>query len=363
MPRYYLLTIFSMLFVIGCGSTENSESQINLKEGETAISIGGQIIKAKEAISSPIEFNQEFFNPMKQFKPIAQGMGPQEFKEKERDKVKRLLITKISDILIHQKAQEKYEGTNLDRRLEQLTDEKVRNLILEKGSLEKAEEYLEDRGMDWESYRNSEKASTVNMWYLRSELPEPRPVRYDEIVEEYEKIKDERFALDETIKGKVLKIAVSAKGSLSVSAARLEKAHLLAEKILKDLHRGVDLEAVAKMDSRISLVEYKKPVRTSSLKAELAKTAREMEPGEISGPIESRNRSYIFIMKLDSRRARSYQPVSEVEELVRREIAVNRRSKAVGQLIVRFEKQAELGLTESFVDACAEKLYEISRNK
>jgi parvulin-like peptidyl-prolyl isomerase len=87
----------------------------------------------------------------------------------------------------------------------------------------------------------------------------------------------------------------------------------------------------------------------------LATEAQKLQPGQISGPIEVEG--HIFIMKLEDKRSKSYEPFEQVQKELEGKIISDRRQKA-------FEKlNAELVLDEkdAFLDFCLEKIYRMNK--
>jgi peptidyl-prolyl cis-trans isomerase D len=90
----------------------------------------------------------------------------------------------------------------------------------------------------------------------------------------------------------------------------------------------------------------------------LAAEAERIEPGEVVGPIVTKQ--HIFIMKLEEKQIAGYEPFEDVQELVEQKILLDRRNEVVGKLNSEVKRQANLSRTDKFIDFCMEKIYRIS---
>jgi len=75
----------------------------------------------------------------------------------------------------------------------------------------------------------------------------------------------------------------------------------------------------------------------------------------VAGPIKTLDR--IFIMKLEQKQKKGYQPLREVQDVVAQRIVTERRREALKQLDAEVAQQAALADTNRFVDYCLENLY------
>jgi len=87
----------------------------------------------------------------------------------------------------------------------------------------------------------------------------------------------------------------------------------------------------------------------------LATAAQGMQRGQVAGPIESSG--HFFIMKVEEKRQRSYQPLREVQEVVKKDIADRRWSEIVAELDAEIRRQVDLANTSNFVEYCMERFY------
>ena len=103
-----------------------------------------------------------------------------------------------------------------------------------------------------------------------------------------------------------------------------------------------------------------KSVRPDSLAAPydtLAAEAEKIEPGQISGLIETSEN--VFVMKLEAKQSAGYVPFEDVQEQVRDKIIFDRQNEVLRQVNDELLQQAELSNTDEFVDFCLDKIYQM----
>jgi hypothetical protein len=89
----------------------------------------------------------------------------------------------------------------------------------------------------------------------------------------------------------------------------------------------------------------------------LAAETDKMKPAQIAGPIEAGE--HIFIMKLEEKRPKSFEPLENVQKEVEAKIIFDRRKKAVDEFSSKLVQQAALNERDRFIDFCLEKTYRI----
>ncbi len=106
-----------------------------------------------------------------------------------------------------------------------------------------------------------------------------------------------------------------------------------------------------------------KPVEPESLAGPyglLAVEARKMKPGDIAGPIGAGD--HIFIMKLESKRERNYEPLDKVQKELEAQINLERRKEAIDRLGESLVEQAQITEKDRFVDFCLERIYQKNKS-
>jgi hypothetical protein len=215
--------------------------------------------------------------------------------------------------------------------------------------------------MDWRSFREYQKKMILSQDYIRRQLPEHRPVTYGELVNCYNEMKEEFFAIPATIKFQLLDIEAAKVELNDPNQNQQEKANSLANELLEQIRAGQDMSESAQGLSGVSFVGYNRPTRPESLEKPydvLAAEAEKIRPGEVAGPIEAGE--HIFIMKLEEKKPKSFQPLANVQREVEAKIIFDRRKKAVDEFSAKLVQEAALNERGKFIDFCLKKIYRLS---
>jgi parvulin-like peptidyl-prolyl isomerase len=370
MRKFRFLLVLAVLLVDGCGgggsSGKFSEEELagiplaqreGLPEpsGGFVLSVGGETITTEEIITERL---------LEYFKPIAERSSLEQFKEQARPTVEEIIVAKVTDMLLHQQAK-RQAGANIDDRLEKIVDREVRKFVASYDyDYSKAEEALKERGMDWKGFRGYQKKMILNQSYIASQLPEEKAVTYSELVESYNEMKEEVFLKPAEITFRLIDIEVSKMELNDPNKDRRVQARELADELAKQIEEGQDFGELARKHShgyRASFGGLWKPVHPDSLAEPydvLAREAGRTEPGKVAGPIEVSG--HIFIMKLESKKAKAFEPFENVQKEVESTTQMERRRKALAELNRKLVLQAVAGERDRFVDFCLEEIYQMS---
>jgi parvulin-like peptidyl-prolyl isomerase len=370
----FFLSVLILLLTGGCGSGNNpSGAELERRtitrkirhveaSGGLVLMIGGQTLTSDEVIESPIELGGTFVLPVEYFKPIAQASELGQFKERVRGQLRGILTDKISSILLYQEAKREV-GENIEVALEKQADKAMREFIMTYGGDQiRADEELRQKGMDWKSFKEHQKKSILIQWYISKKLPNNRPVTHRELMECYNRMKDEVFAIPGFIQFRLIDIQPARLKKLAPGKYR-ELAKLLAGRLLERIKSGVDFGRLAGQYSHGPMRGFGglwKPVRPESLAEpydNLATEARKTKVGWISGLIVTAQ--HVFIMKLEGKQSAGYEPFQKVQEQVREKIVYDRRSEVLAKVNAELLQQVELSKTDEFVDFCLEKIYQV----
>jgi len=349
------LAMLALLLVVGCvgvykpGFTKG-KAGVRQASGGFALAVCGQTITSDEIIDSLIE----------RLRPIAQVSDFEGFCEQARGELEQALADKMSYILLYQQVR-KEMGERIDEALERGTEREVRRLVADfGGDHTKAEEYLKEEGMDWESFEELHKKLILIAW----RLPQARPVTSSELLDCYNEIRDEFFAIEERITLRLIDIKVAKVPVTDPNRSRLEEAKGLADDLVKRIRADEDFGLLAKQNShgyRKDSGGLWKPTQPESLAEPydiLAAEAERMQPGDIAGPIEAGG--HIFIMRLEEKQTEGFKRLRQVQREVEEKIILDRRKEAAGELDARLGRQVALSEKGRFIDLCLEKIYEMS---
>ncbi len=319
--------------------------------GGFVLAVGGETVTADEIVVALVEH----------FRPIAQRSDFERFKRQVRAQVEQVITTKISNILLYQEAK-RQAGEDIDEALEKAAEAEVRKFIVSfEGDYARAEEALKQMGKDWQSFKESQKKMILSQWYIASQLPENEPVTHSELIDYYNKMRDESFSVPAMIRFRLIDIEAGKLELADANKNRQEQARELADELMVRLRAGEDFGSLAKQYSHGYRREFGglwRAVQPGSLAEPydvIAAEAERIEPGQIAGPVEARE--HIFIMKLEEKKADGYEPFEKVQNQVEAKIIFDRRKKVVEELEAKLVQQAALGERGEFVDFCVEEIY------
>lgn len=373
---FFLLII--LLWIGGCDDSakrlKDSEleraavlQKIELVEaaGGLVLMVGGDTLTSDEVISSQVFLEGKITTPMEYFKPMAQALDINAFKDRAKDQFEQVLMDHISNNVLYQYAR-KQAGTNVDENLEQLAQSEYRRFVLSFGGDQtRADEKLAESGLDRKRYMEQRKKRILIEMYVMSKLPYDRPITHRELQDYYDEIKDENFAKDARIRFRLIDLQPD-KMQVPDPNEGKQLAEQLAKELLARIESGEDFGALAKEYSHGPMKAFGglwRPMQPSSLMAPydiLAAEAEKMRPGQVAEPITVEG--HVFIMKLEEKQAAGYEPFETVQEQVREKLVNKRRNEALEPLYARVKQQAKLGRTDEFIEFCLEKIHRTIRS-
>lgn len=377
---YKFIVVMIIMPLLACGCDTGSQSgltnaeleriayaqNIELAEaaGNPVLMIGGEAVTSEEIIESPTELGELFISPIEYFKPIAQLIDLEQFKERVKEPLKKILTDKISNILLYQHAKRQF-GENVEESLEKAAESELRKFLLQFGGDQaKADEALEKSRMDRKSYKERQKRTILIQWYVSSKLRDDRPITYRELKARYDKMKDEFFTRDAMIQFRLIDIQTAKLEVTDPNEDARQLAEKLANELLTRIKAGEDFSELTRQYSHGHMRDFGglwKPIKPESLAApydRLAEAAQRIEPGEIAEPIITDE--HVFIMKLEDKQSAGYEPFENVQEYVRKAVLLDRQNEVIDKLNTIVLQQADLGQTDEFLDFCLEKIYQIS---
>jgi len=370
MRKFRFLLVLAVLLVEGCGGGGDkgkfSEEELAVMpfaqrdglpeaSGGFVLAVGGETVTAGEIITETL---------LEYYRPVAQRSSLEQFKRQARPPLEQIIVAKVSDILLHQKGKQQ-AGDNIEERLEKIVDREVRKFVASFGyDYAKAEEALKARGMDWKEFRKYQRRLILSQSYIASQLPGETAVTYSELIDGYNEMKEQVFVRPAEITFRLIDIEVSKVELNDPNKSRLEQAQELADKLVREINSGQDFGELARRYSRGHRASFGglwKPVQPESLAEPydvLAREAERMEVGEVAGPVDAGG--HIFIMKLEEKTAKTFEPFEEVQKEVEATIHIERRKKALDELNRKLVEKAVARDRERFADYCLEEIYRIS---
>jgi parvulin-like peptidyl-prolyl isomerase len=332
--------------------------------GGYVLIVGGETLTSDQIIDSRTQLNGLFISPKEYFGPVAQANELEQFKERAKGQLDEIIMANISNILLYQQAK-RQAGTNIDEALEKAAENEYRKFVLNFGGDQaRADDEIKRRQMDKKSFKEQVKKDMLIYEYRRSKLPNNRPVTYRELMDCYNQIKDKYFARVAKIRFRLIDIQPAMLEVADPNEDRWQLGKERANKLLELIKSGEDFGELAKQYSHGDWREFGglwRLVQPSSLAEPydiLAVEADKMEPGDLAGPIVTKQ--HIFIMKLEEKQIAGYEPFEEVQDLVQEKVLLDRSSEVIDKLNAEIRQEAKLSRTDKFVDFCLEKIYRIS---
>lgn len=258
-------------------------------------------------------------------------------------------------------------GQNIDEGLEKAAENEYRKFVLGYGGDQaKADDELKLMKMDKKSFIEERKRLLLTQSYIASKLPNNNPVTYGELMDCYNRIKDKYFSRAAKIRFRLIDIQPAKLEVTDPNEDRWLLCKMLANKLLEQIKSGRDFGELAKQYSNGNWREFGglwRSVQPSSLAAPydvLAAEADKMEPGDVAGPIVTKE--HIFIMKLEEKQIAGYEPFGDVQQKVKEKVLLDRHNEVIDKLNADIRREAKLSSTDKFVDFCLEQIYRISNS-
>jgi parvulin-like peptidyl-prolyl isomerase len=289
-----------------------------------------------------------------------------QFMDAQGPLVQQKLNSRISSIVLSKRAERRAErdlGNKVDEKLNESSQRELRRFILEEhgGNGAEADEALQKAGMNRVTYTQWKKKEILAEYLVKSKYMHNAPITYSEILARYDEMKDKQFVREGVMQWRLIEIHVDKTGVKYPNEDAAVKARQLADELHNRIHAGEDFAELAKKYSDGlhnedgGLWRARDPNAWLPPYDVLAKAAQGMERGQVAGPIESSG--HLFIMKVEDRRPRSYRPLSEVQEEVKKDIADQRWRETLEELDAEIRRQVDLANTSRFVEYCMEKFY------
>ena len=366
MRKCVFLLVPVLLLTAGCKVkpkfTEEELAQIPLTQktdlpkpsGGFVLVVGSETITSDEIITGPL---------LEHFRPFAQRNDFERFKKWAKPQLEQIVVTKVSDILLYNQAK-KEAGEDIEERLEKLADGEVRKFVASfGGDYAKAEEALKEMRMDWHSFKEYQKKMILSQSYIASQLGKNKLITYSELLEYYNRMKDESFTAPAKLKFRLIDIQIEKLEVADPNQSRQQFAKKLAKELLGRIQAGEDFGELAAGYPQGQaivwrIVETSSPESLAEPYDILATRAKKVEPGQTAGPIEAGE--HIFIMKLEEKQAESVEPLENVQKQVEEKIIFDRWKKAVGEFRAKLVQQAAPSKKSEFINFCLEKIYLMS---
>jgi len=323
--------------------------------GSMVLSVGDETITAKEIVDLLVD----------RISPLAQQVDFENFKGQLKPQLKQIVVNKVSDIILYQKARKKL-GEQTESLLNKAVETEIRKFIASfGGDYAKAENQLKQMGTNWKNFRKLQKKLIISQSYISSIMPKDEFVTHKQLLNTYNKMKETSFTTPAAITIRLIDIQPDKLDLPEANINRKKYAVNLAYKILLSLKKGNGFAELAKKYSHGyratygGLWESRNPQSLAKPYDILGQKTENMKPGQITGPIQTGN--HIFIMKLEQKKIKTVTPLQKIQKQVENKIRFERRQKAINKINKNIAKEAsrltssETG--EKFINVCLRKLY------
>ncbi len=356
----------------GCGSDEGKRAALTEEEIRSLsyapkpsrpdeLIVSGEVITCQDIMTPSTGQAASTPTFRERLVELAKVATLNEFMELARPQVRQRLNSNMTSIILYRRARRTL-GDRVDETLDNEAEKRLRRFVVEHGGNNaQADEALKQMGQTRTTYKENWKREALAEYAYSSKLPRNRPMTYSELVAAYDRMKDEEFVEPGVIQFRLIDIQVAKMALADPSGDPVRGVRALAESLVTRIMAGEDFAALAERYSdgfRAEAGGLWTPRDPESLAEDykiLGEAAAQINVGEIAGPLDAPGHS--FIMKLEAKKERGYQPLAEVQDQVEKEIAAIRNIEALEKLDEEVAQQIAVADTDRFVDYCLEQLY------
>ncbi|HOT72885.1 MAG TPA: peptidylprolyl isomerase [Anaerohalosphaeraceae bacterium] len=334
-------------------------NRYNLPEptGGMVLKVGSETLTSEEILSIP--------QVKEALTPLAKKGDLTAYEAQAMPLLRSIIRSKAADLLLYEEAR-KSAPANIDELLEAAVKKEIERFVADyDNNVALAEQELKRMGMDWQSFRDFQKKLIMTQSYISSTVMEERKFTRSELMEYYERVKNEQFFRPGRLQFQLIEL-VPAKLSpqqLLEGETPQQAARRIADELLQKLQQGEDFAELAKQFSHDPLASAGglwAPVTlgTDSLAEpydKIEKIAEKMQVGEIKGPVEEGGR--IFIIRLVSFTPPVSKSFDEVQHILESQLQFQYKNRKYNELVEKVLKRADFVELERFAEFCAQEAY------
>jgi parvulin-like peptidyl-prolyl isomerase len=334
-------------------------NRYNLPEptGGMVLKVGSETLTSEEILSIP--------QVKEALTPLAKKGDLTAYEAQAMPLLRSIIRSKAADLLLYEEAR-KSAPANIDELLEAAVKKEIERFVADyDNNVALAEQELKRMGMDWQSFRDFQKKLIMTQSYISSTVMEERKFTRSELMEYYERVKNEQFYRPGRLQFQLIEL-VPAKLSpqqLLDGEPPQQAARRIADELLQKLQQGEDFAELAKQFSHDPLASAGglwAPVTlgTDSLAEpydKIEKIAEKMQVGEIKGPVEEGGR--IFIIRLVSFTPPVSKSFDEVQHILESQLQFQYKNRKYNELVEKVLKRADFVELERFAEFCAQEAY------
>ncbi len=366
-----ICSVAIFLSLAGCGDAKSRKAALTDQEVKRLtlaqkpnrpdhLIVSGETITWEDVLASLPDDSPANASLKATLEKAAQEMSARRFLEEAKPLVYSRLSRRIEGIVLSKQAQREL-GNKVDEKLNEYTEREWRRFVLEEhgGNSAAADDALQKAGMSRVQYKQWRRKKLLADYLVESRLQRDRPITYNELLARYEEMKDKEFVQGAVLQFRLIDIDVAKAVAEQPNENPLQK----AKELRKRIDAGEDFGELAKQYSHGlrreegGLWPPRDPNALAAPYDVLAKEAKGVAKGQVAGPIEAPG--HVFLMKVEEKRERSYQPLDldAVQARVRRDIAERRFRAVLEELDNEIRQQVDLTNTSQFVDYCLDRFY------
>ena len=370
-----MFVICAVVFFCGCGNGKEQKSDVDEatlakisvhpSEVNVPAPAGGLVLSVE---STAITADEIITLAKPQLAELAAQNDYATFRTKAKAILGHLLMQKITDIKLYQKAKAALpEGVD-EETINKIVEQEVQKFVASYGgNYATVEQMLKKMGTNWQDFYKQQRRAILIQSFLSDEVKIEKPITHSELLQYYDSIKDECFSKDELIEFRLIDLEVNRfvdanDPNANAEQKALAKANEIKQKIKSDANFA-DLAKEFSTDEKASVGGLWNPVRPGSLVEPynaIETAAANMSVGQVSEPIIAGG--HIFIIKLENKQAKSCEPFEKVQMEVEGRFILSRRQKMVEDMIAKIVSQVDLSYADDFLNYCVEQAYKEVKN-
>ncbi len=266
---------------------------------------------------------------------------------------------RVVEILLYEAAKKK-APENIEDMLDKATEKEISRFVASFGNnYALAEEQIRKLGYDWKTFRDFQRRMIMVQSYLADQFKDKKVVSLSDMQAYYQKHRQQDYCHPGTLGFRFIDIIPSRLDASLIEP--YESADIAALRLCVDiidkLCTGQDFAALAQQYSQHPLAKSGGRIETtigSNSLAEpyamLERTALEMDPNQIRGPLVAEG--HLFIIKLESKQSAGCQPFEDVQAQIEETLQQEFRRKQYNDLFARMSRSVDPLQFEQFLDHC-----------
>jgi len=279
-------------------------------------------------VNSEVITRQDILGPLRpQMEQWRKEYSPDAFESRVRQVIELKLRELISERLVIQEAKDKLaeqEKKEVDAQL----DQEVKDMISTAGSLHQLQEKLAADGTSLEAEKTRHRERLLVQRYLRGKIAPTVQITHSELLDQYNKVRDERYAVPTRMRLALIAIK-------KTDAADAEQARALAETVRGRITAGEEFAPLAARYSRDAMRDKggdwglmgKGAFKIREVDAALFS----LQAGQVAPLVETSDTFYI--VKAADRQEGRVKPFTEVQAAIENEVRERKYNEIVSKYI------------------------------